>query len=135
MDFKNSTPLQIVKYVFECYRQHDFSQFDKIVHPDCNWFFPGKEGIIPWAGNYKGLAILDFLEIIKENLTHEYYNDNTYYQDGAMVIVLCDEVFTVKSTGNEVYNKLSCFFEVKDGKITDYFEYSDTGAMERGYTG
>ena len=135
MEFKNLKPLDVAKYVFQCYREQDFSQFDKITHPECRWFFPGKIGIIPWAGEFKGMEILNFVEIIRQNLSFDYYEDKTYYEDGNTVITLCEEVFTVKSTGNKVLNKLAGFFEIEEGKIIRYFEYGDTGAMERGYTG
>ena len=134
MNFDKATPMDIAKYVFQCYREQDFSQFDKITHPECIWSFPGKKGVIPWAGEFKGMQILDFVEIIKQNLSFDYYEDKKYYQDGNTVITLCEEQFTVKSTGNKVFNTLAGFFEVVDGKIVRYFEYGDTGAMERGYT-
>jgi len=130
---KNKTHLEIAKSIYSCYREQDFSIFGEIVHKDCVWFFPGKVGIIPWAGEFKGPDIYKFLEIIKENLEFEYYKDQTYFQDGNTVITLCEELFTVKSTGKKVFNKLASFFEIQESKIVRYYEYADTGAMERGY--
>lgn len=130
---KNRTPLEIAKSIYKCYREQDFTLFDEIVHPECTWFFPGKIGVVPWAGEFKGNEIHKFLKIIKENLEFDYYEDRTYFQDKNTVITLCEELFTVKSTGKKVLNKLAGFFEIQGGKIVRYYEYADTGAMERGY--
>lgn len=130
---QNTHALDIAKQVFQCYRDQDFSTFKQIVHKDCTWFFPGKIGVLPWAGKFSGVEIYDFLEIIKANLEFDYYNDNIYYQDGNKVFVECEELFTVKSTGRKVLNKLIGIFTIENGKIVKYYEYADTGAMERGY--
>lgn len=126
-------PLEIARSVYVCYKEQDFSLFKEIVHENCTWFFPGKIGIVPWAGEFKGDDIHRFLKIIKENLDFDYYEDQTYFQDGNTVITLCEELFTVKSTGKKVLNKLAGFFTIQDGKIVRYYEYADTGAMERGF--
>jgi len=122
--------VDIAKQIINCYKNQNFSPFSELVHENCTWLFPGKN--LPWAGEFKGDEIYKFLEIIKNTLEFDYFEDKMYYQDENTVIVLCEEQFTVKSTGKKVFNKLAGFFEIHDGKVTKYCEYSDTESLVRG---
>ncbi|WP_018969777.1 nuclear transport factor 2 family protein [Rubritalea marina] len=125
------SPRQLAEYIYQSYQLQDFSRFDEIMTEDCSWIIPGNKELLPWAGEFVHMEMLDFLNIIKEHLDFEYFTPLRYHVDGETVIAEVEEKFTVINTGQTVVNKLVAIFETKQGKLKKYTEYSDTGLLER----
>ncbi len=105
-----------------------------LVHPECVWRFPGDPTIVPWAGRYIGMAIIDFFEIVKDTVFLTDHIPHTIIAvDESRVLVKSRDVARVKATGRVFDHDLLTLVTLRDGLIVEWDEYGDTGAMERAF--
>lgn len=123
----------LIQKLFDCYLKKDLSGLLEIVDEDCDWRFPGSHRILPWAGQYRGHQFTRFAEHIENSIEYITYDAHTIHAHDTLATILSYEECRVKSTGRVFKNDLIALAEVKDDKLTRFWEYSDTAAMEEAF--
>lgn len=120
----------VINRLFECYLQKNLDGLLEIVGEECDWRFPGSQRILPWAGNYIGAEFTRFAQHIEESIEYIEYIVDAIHTHGELATIQSHEVCRVLSTGRVFKNELLVLAKVHDGKLVQFWEYSDTGAME-----
>jgi uncharacterized protein len=135
--FKMTTSLltseQILRDLFDYFLGGDIDSLLTLVDSNCKWLFPGSKEILPWAGEFRGHDIVKFFDIIFSTIEYMKYTPHTYYSQGDVVTILSHEECFVKSTGKTFKNDLVAVATVKNGKLVEFLEYSDTAAMQAAF--
>lgn len=105
-----------------------------LVHPECVWRFPGDPTILPWAGVYHGMEIIDFFERVKDSIFLTDHIPHTFIAiDENRVLLKTRDVARVKATGRVFDHELLTLVTLRDGLLIEWDEHGDTGAMERAF--
>jgi hypothetical protein len=100
---------------------------------DLAWELPGSS-VIPWAGRFAGHeGFTRFLTALGQHADAESFEPRHFIADGEFVVVLGHERFRVKATGKTWTTEWAHAFTVVDGKITAFYEYTDTAAIEAAF--
>ena len=125
--------LSTIQHLFDCYLKKDLKALLNIVDESCDWRFPGSARILPWAGNYRGHEFTRFAEYIENSIEYITYDAHTIHAQGNLATILSHEQCRVKSTGRIFKNDLVAIAKVENQKLTQFWEYSDTAAMEAAF--
>lgn len=128
-------PESVLRFLYQSYKAGDLSRFVPFIDPACEWFFPGRPTVLPWAGRFCGLEIFEFARRIESSIRYEQFEDLAYHPSGETVTALLRERCRVLSTGHVFENEIAAIATVRGGKLVRYVEYSDTSAMERAFHG
>jgi uncharacterized protein len=127
------TPEQTLRHIFEYFTCGDINSLLTLVDTNCKWSFPGSPAILPWAGEFCGHDIVRFFDIIFSTIKYVEYTAHTYYSQGDIVTILSHEECIVNSTNKTFKNDLVAVATVKNGKLVEFLEYSDTAAMQAAF--
>ena len=125
-----------VKVLHECYAAFgagDMPRMLATLAPDIVWEFPASS-VIPWAGRFEGHAgFTRFLDALGAHADAESFEPRHFLADGDYVVVLGRERFRVRATGKTWETEWAHAFTVVGGKITAFYEYTDTAAVEAAF--
>ena len=94
---------------------------------DIVWFSPGEGTAIPYAGRLQGKAqVAKFFEGVGSNLEFHEFNPSEFIAQGDVVVALGTWDATVRGTAVRIKDGFAMVFRIRDGKIAEFREYSDT---------
>lgn len=121
-----------VNVVHECYAAFGLGDLERMLATlatDLVWELPASS-VIPWAGRFEGHeGFTRFLTALGTYADAESFEPRHFIADGEYVVVLGRERFRVKSTGKTWTTEWAHAFTVVDGKITTFYEHTDTAAI------
>jgi hypothetical protein len=104
----------------------------ELVAQDANWRLPGT--VPHYSGSYKVLSgVTGFFQALNANLGIEAFEPREFVADGDRVLVIDWSRVRVKSTGRIFDSRWVMAFRVRDGKIAEFEEYTDTQALAAAY--
>lgn len=121
--------IRIAKQLFASFVLGDKDGVMEFVDPAGVWRFPGDRATLPWAGEYSGQTLRTFLDAVFDQLDYLEYTAHTFRGSGETVVVLSHERCRVKATGQVFENDLCAVATVRDGRVVEFLEFSDTAAM------
>jgi hypothetical protein len=94
---------------------------------DVVWTTPGEGTAIPNAGRLQGKAqVGQFFAGIGETLDFHEFNPSEYIAQGDVVVALGNWDATVRGTNVRLIDVFAMVFRLRDGKIAEFREYSDS---------
>ena len=94
---------------------------------DVVWTTPGEGTAIPSAGRLQGKAqVARFFEGVASSLEFHELDPNEFIAQGDVVVALGTWDATVRGTDTRVKDGFAMVFRLRDGKIAEFREYSDT---------
>lgn len=121
--------LKVVQGLFESFGRGDVPSMLGALSDDINWRIHGPASV-PYFGEFKGHdGVTDFLGKLGSNVEMQRFEPREFITGGDKVVVLGGEGGRVKSTGRVFDNEWAMVFTVRDGKITGFRSYEDTGAV------
>jgi ketosteroid isomerase-like protein len=94
---------------------------------DIVWTSPGEGSRIPSAGRIAGKpAVAQFFKGVSDNLDFHDFNPSEFIAQGDVVVAIGTWDATVKGTGVRIRDGFAMVFRLRDGKIAEFREYSDT---------
>ena len=96
------------------------------------WETPGAGTQIPYAGRLHGKdGVAGFFQSLGATAEFHRFDTNEFITNAAgdTVVVLGEWDATVIPTGVRVTSKFAMVFRLRDGKIADFFEYSDSRSL------
>jgi ketosteroid isomerase-like protein len=97
------------------------------VTDDIVWTTPGEGTAIPNAGRVEGKAgVAEFFQGIGSSLEFHDFNPSEYIAQGDVVVALGTWDATVRGTDVRIKDGFAMVFRLRDGKIADFREYSDS---------
>ena len=94
---------------------------------DVVWTTPGEGTAIPSAGRLQGKAqVGQFFQGVNSSLEFHEFNPSEFISQGDVVVALGTWDATVRGTDVRIKDGFAMVFRLRDGKIADFREYSDT---------
>ena len=88
---------------------------------------------IPWGGPRRGHEeVTGFFVALGQTIDVERFEPERFHADGDTVIVFGRERMRVKATGRSYEAEWAHEFEIRDGKIAKFIEYTDTASIIEG---
>lgn len=127
--------LRVVHDAYAAFGASDVPKLLGLMTPDIVWEFPPST-VIPWAGKFAGPAqTAGFFAALGEHAQAEAFEPLNFVAGGDRVVVLGRERFRVKATGGTWQCEWAHAFTLSGGRISRFYEYTDTAAIEAAFHG
>lgn len=123
------TNLALVQSAYAAFGRGDLPALLACLSADVQWDHPGPSGI-PWAGAFKGReGVQRFFAGLAASVDFESFAPEAFIADGDRVVVLGRERARVKRNGQTYETAWAHAFELANGKIAAFREYTDTAGV------
>jgi ketosteroid isomerase-like protein len=117
----------LVRTLYEAYAQGDGAKVATLVDDDIDWIIHGPVQLFPFMGPRRGKAeVLETLAGISKDYTLERYEPIWMVVDGDRAAVQSKAAFTQRSTNRRLSFNIATFLRVRDGRIVEFVELSNT---------
>lgn len=126
---------QTARKVFECFGRGDMPGMLGVIAEDVVWRMEGAE-VVPYTGERHGHAgVVDFFQQLGGNVEFESFEPQEFIAGGDKVVVLGSERGRVRANGRTFVNDWAIVFTLREGKVTRFRCYEDTGAVAAAFRG
>ncbi len=127
--------IDIVKQAYDAFQRGDIPAVLDRLSPDIDWEAGvGLGDKVPIGGRRRGLdQVARFFTTLNENQTFEQFEPREYIAQGDRVVVLGYYKATVKHTRRPMSSEWAMVFTVRNGKVTQFREFTDTSAALSAY--
>lgn len=127
---------RVARAVFDCFGRGDMGGMLALVDEGVVWRMEGDAHIVPYAGERRGHAgVVDFFQQLGGNVEFESFEPREFVAGGDKVVVLGGERGRVRSNGRTFHNEWAIVVTLRDGKVTHFRCYEDTGAVAAAFGG
>jgi ketosteroid isomerase-like protein len=120
---------RVVQSVFEAFGRGDIPGVLSVLADDVLWTMPGPPEV-PYYGERRGHeGVTDFFVRLGTHVEFESFEPREFIAEGERVVVLGFERGRVRSTGKIFDNDWALVFTVRDGKVSHFRSYENTGAV------
>ena len=126
----NSESKKVVEQLYGYFQDGDMDKILSLLDPEVVFKLHGPEHQIPWAGTYNGHAgVSQFFSRIMTTMDLSEVSHDQFVVDGEYVNVLGRDIGTIRSTGGEFNANYLHSWRVRNGKILNLEEITDTGEL------
>ena len=127
MESTARTNTQVVQACFGFFSQGNIPALLNELTDDVKWTVPGPANILPWVGTRKGKAeVGEFFRLVDENNEFLRFEPREFISEGDKVITLGFLEAKAKTTGRISSSDWAMAFYLRNGKIYEHKQYSDT---------
>jgi hypothetical protein len=124
--------VQLVKNGFAAFNRGDIPGLVALMSDDVEWHSPGAG--LPLSGTHRGHnGVSNFFRTLARELDIQDFQPREFIGEGDRVLVIGWERAKVKATNRTVELDWIMSFTVRNGKITQYRQYTDTQAIANAY--
>lgn len=124
---RENEAVSTVQGVFADFGRGDIPTLLTRLTDDVVWTTPGAGTRIPAAGRLQGkAAVAEFFAGVSRELDFHAFNPNEFFSEGDVVIAIGTWDATVKGTDVRIQDDWAMKFTLRDGKIAEFREYSDS---------
>lgn len=117
----------VVQELHKAYREGNAERVAALIHDDIDWCIYGPSRVFAFEGPRRGKAqVMDVLAAIGQQFELKRYEHELLIVEGERAAVLSLTSFVQRSTGRTLSIRLINFIRVRDGKIIEFREFSDT---------
>jgi ketosteroid isomerase-like protein len=127
--------IQVVKDAYAAFFRGDIPGVLAMVAEDVEWQgVKGAEGVVPHAGTRRGRAqVEEFFALLAGNTRFKTFQPKEFIASEDSVAVVGYYEATIMTTGRHVASDWVMTFTIKDGKITQFREFTDSAAFARAH--
>ena len=124
---------RIVQQSYEHFKSGDIQALLDLYSEDVDFQLPDVENV-PFTGAHKGReAVAGFFQSVNESQEVLTFNPQEFIAQGDKVVALGNYSWRVKATGREFSGAWAHVITIRDGKIINFTEYTDTAAVAAAY--
>lgn len=124
--------LQVVKEGYAAFSRGDIAGLLEKFSQDIEWHIPGTG--LPLAGTYRGHdGVAQFFQKLAQEAEILDFQPREFVADGDRVLVIGSERVKVRATNRTVDLDWIMSFTLRNGKVTNFREYTDTKALADAY--
>ena len=128
--------VNLAKSMYAAFGRGDIGTIVNTCAPNVVWTMNGRQSDFPTLGTRKGYSgVQDFFAAVAQNLDFSEFSPKEFYPCGDRVFVLGRYAMAVKKTGKPMACDWCHIFTVRDGKVTDFLEFTDTAQAAAAYRG
>jgi uncharacterized protein len=125
--------VEVVQSAYASFARGDIHSLLNLLDENVSWSLPG-EGLIPQAGSYHGREeVARFFQTLDETTEFAAFVPCDFIAQGERVIVLGSYQGKAKATGRPFASDWAMSFILRDGKVVEFQEYTDTGTIGRAF--
>jgi ketosteroid isomerase-like protein len=129
-----SPNVTLVKQLYDAFGRGDIPAILERLQPDVVWTYEGPGGI-PYAGCMHGPAeVVMFFDGLGRCEQDQKLVPTEFLSDGSKVAVFGRYEATVKANGVLYHTPFAHFWQIRDGKVARYHNYSDTARVLAAHT-
>ncbi len=126
-DEKAAQTRATVQALHKAYLEGNAEKVAALIHDDIDWCIYGPSRVFPFEGPRRGKAqALEVLGAIGQQFELKRYEHEQLIVEGERAAVLSQTSFVQRATGRTLSFRLINFIRVRDGKIIEFREFSDT---------
>ena len=127
------TPRQVVDALFAAMQAGERETILALLSEDVEWWVAGPPEI-PYAGTFRGHdEVAHFFATFNDSIDYESWDAHAFIAEGETVVVVGEERWRAKPSGQLVDNPWVLVITVRDGKITRFRAYEDTAAAKEAF--
>ena len=127
VDTQASETRSIVTELHRAYREGDVARVAALIDDDIDWCIHGPSRVFSFEGPRRGKAqVIDVLAEIGRQFELQRYDHEILITEGDRAAVLSRVSFKQAATGRTLSMRLINFVRVRDGRIVEFHEFSDT---------
>ena len=128
--------IQVVKDAYAAFFRGDIAGVLALVAEDVDWQgVKGTEGVVPQAGARRGRSqVEEFFALLAGNTQFKTFEPKQFIASDDSVAVVGYYEATILTTGRHVASDWVMTFTIKDGKITQFREFTDSAAFARAHS-
>ena len=128
--------VQAVQGLYAAFQRGDFTAFLNTLADEVEWFVPGPQQILSWAGLRKGREqVAQFFTEYAQAAEIQQFEPREFIAQGERVVVLRYRRDRVKATGRTFESEWAQVFSLRAGKIMSFRGYIDTAAVVTAFRG
>ena len=126
--------IKLVQDVYAAFGRRDIPTVLDALTPDVSWGMIGRAQDVPMAGIRQGKAGAgEFFKLLKETQEITRFEPQKYAATDDMVFCWGHSAWTMRRNGVSGENDWLHVFTIRDGKISVYRAYHDTGMLAEAY--
>jgi uncharacterized protein len=132
----DNSSVQTVKAAYDAFGRGDIKALLGMVDDNVEWHaLKGAEGVAPHAGARRGRAAVEqFFSQLAESMEVRRFEPKEFIADGDKVAVVGEYEWLIRTTGKPMKADWVMVFTVRNGKVTQFREWTDTAALVRAYS-
>jgi uncharacterized protein len=116
-----------VQALYQAYREGNAERVAALIHDDIDWCIYGPSRVFAFEGPRRGKAqVMDVLAAIGRQFELKRYDNELLIVEGERAAVLSQVSFVQRATGRTLSMRLINFIRIRDGRIIEFREFSDT---------
>jgi uncharacterized protein len=116
-----------LKELYSAYREGNAERVAALIDEDIDWCIYGPARVFPFEGPRRGKAqVIDVLAAIGTQYELKRHDQEIMVVEGERAAVLSQVAFVQRATGRTLSMRLINFVRVRDGRIVEFREFSDT---------
>ena len=116
-----------LKELYSAYREGNAERVAALIDEDIDWCIYGPARVFPFEGPRRGKAqVIDVLAAIGAQYELKRHDQEIMVVEGERAAVLSQAAFVQRATGRTLSMRLINFVRVRDGRIVEFREFSDT---------
>jgi ketosteroid isomerase-like protein len=116
-----------LKELYSAYREGNAERVAALIDEDIDWCIYGPARVFPFEGPRRGKAqVIDVLAAIGAQYELKRHDQEIMVVEGERAAVLSQVAFVQRATGRTLSMRLINFIRVRDGRIVEFREFSDT---------
>jgi ketosteroid isomerase-like protein len=127
--------IQVVKDAYAAFGRGDVNGILALLDDSVEWEgVKGTEGVAPHAGIRRGkLAVAEFFRTLATTLDFQLFEPREFVAQGDAVVVIGRYKATVKSTNRSSESDWVMVFNLRNGTVTRFREFTDSAAIVRSF--
>jgi ketosteroid isomerase-like protein len=123
-----------VQAAYDDFRRGDIASLLSRFTDDITWYSPGEGSAIPFAGPRRGKAeVAKFFESLGATVEFHSFDTDEFISQGNVVVALGRWDATTRGTTIRIADGFAMVFRLRDGKIADFREYSDSRRLAEAF--
>jgi ketosteroid isomerase-like protein len=129
--------IQLVKDAYAAFVRGDIATIVDSLTDDVEWEgVKGTEGVLPHAGVRRGKAeVAKFFQQVGSTLAFDRFEPQEYVAQADTVVAIGRYSGTMKTSGRVAAGDWVMVFNLRDGKVARFREFTDSAALVRAHQG
>jgi ketosteroid isomerase-like protein len=128
--------VKLVQDCYEAFKRGDIATIIAALSPDIDWQVHGKAKSVPTIGRWKGQnGVQEFFRTVADHQEVSEFAPKEFHAAGDNVFVLGRYGWKVRKSGKALSAEWCHVFTFRNGKVSQFREFTDTAAFAEAYRG
>jgi ketosteroid isomerase-like protein len=132
----SNADVSFIQSLYAAFGRGEIATIIAAMTPDSTWQLVGRPSDHPLLGTRKGKAgVQEFFDTLAKTQDATEFSPREFYPSGDKVFVLGHYAWKLRKTGRTAESDFIHIFTVKNGKVVQFQEFTDTAIFAEAYRG